>query len=224
MHYYLYEIKNLINGKIYVGVHKTKSLDDGYMGSGKVISNAIRKYGIESFTKTILETFDTAEQMFAREAEVVNEAFLARDDVYNLRRGGTGGFDYINATLSEAERVEKNQRARATTTAVLEEKYGPNFKSILSRRASLSRTAESFSKRRATRLQRNVVSDSKHMNTAASIAKRTATFAKTGHQQGEKNSQFGKMWITDGTSSRTISKGDEIPAGWRKGRVISRSN
>jgi len=96
MHYYLYEIKNTVNGKIYMGVHKTKSLDDGYMGSGKVVSNAMRKYGIEQFTKTILETFDNTADMFAREKEVVNDEFLARPDVYNLRRGGTGGFDYIN--------------------------------------------------------------------------------------------------------------------------------
>jgi group I intron endonuclease len=108
MHYYLYEIKNTINGKIYVGVHKTKSLDDGYMGSGKVVSNAIRKYGIEHFTKTILETFDNLADMFAREKEIVNDEFLARQDVYNLRRGGSGGFDFINkAGLNWS--VEKNR-------------------------------------------------------------------------------------------------------------------
>jgi len=43
MFYYLYEIKNLINNKIYVGVHKTNDLNDGYMGSGKVIRRAIKK-------------------------------------------------------------------------------------------------------------------------------------------------------------------------------------
>ena len=96
MQYYLYEIKNNLNGKIYVGVHKTKNLDDGYMGSGKVINSAISKYGIDNFTKTILETFETKEQMFAREREIVTEEFLMREDVYNLRRGGLGGFDYIN--------------------------------------------------------------------------------------------------------------------------------
>lgn len=97
MHYYLYEIKNNINGKIYIGVHKTKSIDDGYMGSGKVILNAIEKNGIKNFTKTILETFDSEEQMYLREKEIVNDDFLKRKDVYNLRRGGSGGFDFINS-------------------------------------------------------------------------------------------------------------------------------
>ena len=94
-HFYLYEIKNNLNGKIYVGVHKTKNLDDGYMGSGKLIGRAIEKYGLENFTKTILEKFDDAESMYAREKEYVNEDFLMREDVYNLRRGGHGGFDYL---------------------------------------------------------------------------------------------------------------------------------
>ena len=40
MHYYLYEIRNNINNKIFDDVHKTKALDDGYMGSGKVIRSA----------------------------------------------------------------------------------------------------------------------------------------------------------------------------------------
>jgi hypothetical protein len=45
------------------------------------------------------------------------------------------------------------------------------------------------------------------------------------HQQGEKNSQYGKMWITDGTKEGTyrINKGESIPQGFRKGR-ISRNN
>lgn len=96
MFYYLYEIRNLLNGKIYVGVHKTKNLDDGYMGSGRVIRQAIEKNGIENFTRVILETFDNAEAMYARESELVTDEFLMREDVYNLRRGGTGGWDYVH--------------------------------------------------------------------------------------------------------------------------------
>ena len=41
------------------------------------------------------------------------------------------------------------------------------------------------------------------------------------HQQGEKNSQYGKMWITNGTKEGTyrINKDDPIPEGYWKGRV-----
>ena len=96
MFYYLYEIKNTVNNKIYVGVHQTKDINDGYMGSGTVINRAYEKYGKEKFVKTVLEYFNTREDMISREIEIVNEDFLLRDDTYNVRRGGTGGFDYIN--------------------------------------------------------------------------------------------------------------------------------
>lgn len=98
MFYYLYEIKNNVNNKVYVGVHKTDNLDDGYMGSGKILLEAIKKYGIENFSKKILEIFETQEEMYLREKEIVTSEFLAREDTYNLRRGGQGGFDYINSS------------------------------------------------------------------------------------------------------------------------------
>lgn len=46
--------------------------------------------------------------------------------------------------------------------------------------------------------------------------KRKETFKAIQHQKGERNSQFGKQWITDGTKegNRVISKGDPIPEGF----------
>ncbi len=96
MFFYLYKITNKVNGKIYVGVHKTKNMNDGYMGSGKVIRDALKKYGENNFEKEILEFFENEEHMFLREKEFVNDDFLVRKDVYNLRCGGYGGFDHIH--------------------------------------------------------------------------------------------------------------------------------
>lgn len=98
MFYILYQVTNLINCKIYIGVHRTKNLEDGYMGSGKAIKQAIKKYGKENFKKEVLEFFEDEIKMYQREKEVINEDFLKRKDVYNLTNGGTGGFYYINSS------------------------------------------------------------------------------------------------------------------------------
>jgi hypothetical protein len=58
-------------------------------------------------------------------------------------------------------------------------------------------------------------------NSGEGLRKKKETYKKIGHQQGEKNSHYGKMWITDGTKdgSYRISKDDMIPEGYKKGRV-----
>lgn len=57
--------------------------------------------------------------------------------------------------------------------------------------------------------------------TPEAIKKKKKIFKEIKHQQGEKNSQYGKMWITNGTKEGTciISKESPIPEGYRKGRV-----
>lgn len=92
MFYYLYQIQNTLNGKIYIGVHSTKDINNGYMGSGSIIKSEIKRYGRKYFTKTVLENFENKQDMYAREAEVVTKEFLLREDVYNKSLGGYGGF------------------------------------------------------------------------------------------------------------------------------------
>ena len=88
MYHYVYKITNLINGHFYYGVHNTNKLDDGYMGSGFKLKQAYKKYGIENFKKEIIEFFDTMEDAFKREEEIVNEDLIRLPECYNVQIGG----------------------------------------------------------------------------------------------------------------------------------------
>lgn len=96
--YGIYKITNKVNGKMYIGQHITDDLDDGYLGSGIVIHNAVKKYGPDSFTKEWLEFAENVEELNYLERMYVDEEWLARPDTYNLKIGGSGGWDYINRT------------------------------------------------------------------------------------------------------------------------------
>jgi len=221
MYYYLYEIKNKINGKIYVGVHKTLNLNDDYMGSGKILNQAFSKYGKENFEKTIIEFFNNSDEMFAKEKTIVTEEFLQRSDVYNLRRGGTGGFDYINKNG-----LQKIARKNANKT--LKQKYGDTFLSQLGKIGSQKQIANGQREISIERLKnypgwknelhkQNALSNA---NSPEAISKKKQTWAKNQRGKGIKNSQFGTMWITNGHINKKITKTDPVPRGWRPGRVI----
>jgi hypothetical protein len=106
--YTIYKITNKLDGKIYIGKHQTKDLNDNYMGSGKLITRAIKKYGIENFEKEILFVFNNETEMNLKEAELVSDEFVKEDTNYNLCPGGHGGFGYLNDSSEKHRRRASN--------------------------------------------------------------------------------------------------------------------
>jgi hypothetical protein len=97
IYYTVYKTVNLINGKYYFGVHKTANPHDGYLGSGTYIKRAVAKYGEQNFRKDILFIYLDPESAFGKEDELI-QCWRGRDPLcMNLRKGGSGGFDWINA-------------------------------------------------------------------------------------------------------------------------------
>jgi hypothetical protein len=202
MFYTIYKITNKINNKVYIGKHQTKDLNDGYMGSGKLINAAIKKYGIENFEKEIIFQFDNEADMNAKEAELVTEEFCLSGNSYNLCSGGHGGWSYVNRTgLRTKGHTEETNTKRSNT---LKGKWPSEL--------AIKKLKEAHV---AGKIQ---YSNTKGMKLSEEH-KRKIGNANSKHQKGVNNSQFGTMWITNGKENKKIKRdSDIIPEGWYKGR------
>ena len=98
MYFIVYETTNVINGKKYRGVHKTKKLYDGYLGSGVLIKRAVEKYGIENFKREILMECISEKEMYEVEKQYVNKEWISSNETYNIMIGGKGGWGHISVT------------------------------------------------------------------------------------------------------------------------------
>lgn len=86
-YYTIYKITNKLDSKYYIGQHVTENLEDGYMGSGKLICRAIKKYGKENFIKEYIAFCDSIEEMNKLEENMV--ITIEQDpNSYNLTKGG----------------------------------------------------------------------------------------------------------------------------------------
>lgn len=124
MNYIIYKTTNLLNSKYYIGCHQTNNLDDGYLGSGKWLKHAIKKYGKESFKYEILYFLPSKEEMFALERTIVNETLVKDPLSYNLKIGGSGGNPGIVGAFSgrnHSEETKEKQRRAALKQIVTDQ-------------------------------------------------------------------------------------------------------
>ena len=211
MKYTVYKIVNKVNGKIYIGCHKTTDLEDGYMGSGKILKRAIDKYGLENFEKEILEVFDNPDDMFEMEAKLVNHK---DPNTYNIKRGGQGGFDFINEnSLNIGLQVANAKRLNVGNAQIHNDrmKSDPEYRKQQIDKIKRSQKESGFDFGAVFRGKTHSDETKKKIGLKNSI-----------NQRGKNNSNYGNMWVTDGLKSRLISKADPIPDGWRKGRVMTK--
>lgn len=171
----IYKITNTLNNRFYVGMH-TGFPDDRYFGSGKRLKAEIKKYGKENFKKEILEILPTRKALMLREAELVNEKLLTNPLCLNLKNGGEGGGKFWNedhrkkATLAGLKSPKRDHKSACKKA----------YQTKLLRGSSLG-GSDGFRGK---------------IHTAETREHLSAVMKEK--QIGEKNSQFGTCWVTNG--------------------------
>jgi histone H3/H4 len=117
MRYILYRTTCTVNGKYYIGKHKTDDLADDYLGSGLALKRAIRKYGKENFSREILGEFATQDELDMAEKQMITEEILSDPNCYNLALGGQGGFLGNSITQKIRDSWTKERRNNASKAA-----------------------------------------------------------------------------------------------------------
>jgi hypothetical protein len=130
----IYKITNLVNGKIYIGQHSKNNKN--YLGSGKILKQAIKKYGKENFNKDIIQNCNTKKELDRLEIFWINYfKGIDIDNMYNLSIGGNGGNlgEKVNKIISIACK-ESFKKGRVNHQKGKPISYDQRIKSSISKR------------------------------------------------------------------------------------------
>ena len=224
-HYLIYKITCSINNKIYIGKHKTDDIDDDYMGSGSLLKYDQNLFGIDKFKREILFECKSEDEMNVKEAEIVNEDFIARDDVYNIKLGGDGGWDHINSNKALKSKITR-AGAFATRDKIrsLPKEIQAEFWKKIANKVQLVRSSwsEEYKDEICAKIS-NTLKEFYRFNNNPMFGKHHTDISRkkmSETHKGEKNPMHGKIWICNDETheSKTHLSSLPIPQGWRKGR------
>lgn len=206
---YIYEIKNRLNGKTYIGQHtlrEGRTLNtDLYYGSGKLIKIAQRKYGLENFEKRILIYGNFSKEQINRfeRCTIACQRLIGKAE-YNISDGGEtwscGGRYYWDHASEEQKRkhIEHNKVVgKLGAKALTKEK-----RKIASKKAVETRRKTFGFKTKGTTGFKFSEESKKKMSEA---------------RKGSSNGSFGKRWWTNGKEN---IKAEICPKGFWKGRIL----
>lgn len=200
-HNLIYKTTDLLNNKIYIGVHKTDNINDGYLGSGVDFNKHLKKIGKKNFKREILFNFKTYEEALNKEKEIVNKDFLKRKDVYNLSVGGNGGFPLWLSNSGVYVDEFGNKKILKTNNPNV--KNG-KFKHINSDTIFIN---DGIKNRRISK------------NSQIPYGWKLGITEET--RKNRKSGILNKLKINNGKINRYIDPNSKIPKGWKKGSLKS---
>lgn len=195
--HYIYLTTNNINGMKYIGKHYGE-LDDAYLGSGKLLKQAIDKYGKEHFSKIILDVSENDSENSEKEKQFIALYNAVSNPLfYNIHEGGSGGNTIAGYTPEEKEalRHKLSELNRGQNNGMYGKHHTKETKAFLSywaefeRDNSCYRTEEFRTKMsEKTKGSNNGMYGKKH----SEESKQKMSVHSKGKTAGEKNGMYGK--------------------------------
>jgi hypothetical protein len=209
--HYIYKVTKTDTGRFYIGMHSTDDLEDGYLGSGKLLIASIKKHGKEAHSKEIIEFLPSREALKLREKELVNEELLGDKLCMNLKLGGDGG-----GFLAEKNKTNGFHKLGAIVANRIRTK---RFQELLKDASYKTAWQQKISK---TKRANNNWTGRKH--SLETIQKMRA--AHIGKHCGELNSHFGKCWVNLNGLTKLVKieeRDNFLQLGWQLGKVLKKT-
>lgn len=209
LYYIIYKTTCLVTNRYYIGMHACNSLDDGYLGSGKILQRSIRKYGIGSHKREIISFEIDYRSLQNKEREIVTEEMIKDPLCLNIKPGGWGwgkSFVFSTEVLKKMRENKQTQEFRdSQRTKAIEiwedQHYRDKFYSTV--------TSQEYKDKRSKQMKK-IYDQNPHLREILSKGK-----------SGSKNPAFGKVWIHNEYEKKLVTKqsvNDFMLSGWKVGR------
>jgi group I intron endonuclease len=103
---YIYMTKNLVTGKMYIGLHTNAEYNADYFGSGVALKDAMKVYGNHNFINGLIEWAGNMDELSTLEQLYIEKYNSLVPNGYNLT---TGGETFKHHELSK-KKISENQK------------------------------------------------------------------------------------------------------------------
>lgn len=211
-YHYIYKTTRF-DGKFYIGMHSTDNLEDGYQGSGTLLSKSIAKHGRDRHTTEILEFLESRELLRKREAQLIDEVLLGDPQCMNLQLGGGGGLTIWHAENAPAFHKsgwEAMMKVRTSNSPAID--------------AGRAKAKETYEQRKAS----GEYSESYTHWIGRKHTEETKSKMRKTKNAGEENHNFGKRnaLVNNGLVNKRvpITEVDNFLAnGWHRGMIVKKT-
>lgn len=242
----IYKTTNLVNSKIYVG--QDSNNNSNYLGSGKLLCRAIKKYGIENFKKEIIEVCLSKTELNEKEIYWIEKLDARNPECgYNIMLGGNGiskgykfsdewrnnirkghtGLKYSdvhrqNISLGQTGRIQSDETKEKIRAAAKNRKMSDDIKEKI-RLSCIGKNKGHFhsieTKEKISQLKKGKkLSDETKIKLSLKSKGRVKTLEER-QKLSESLKGRSRMWINNGVKNSCVFKIEDIPIGWVKGRL-----